>query len=78
MNYLNITSISHSLEEGFCKNIDTSCAKHNICRTCSTFSSKGGTCSEVSIHVSRLCIYVFLSTSHINNSHVTYIIYFLD
>lgn len=35
-------------DEGFCKHVDTSCVKSNICRTCSTFASFGGTCSEVS------------------------------
>ena len=34
-------------DEGFCKHIDTSCAKNQVCRTCSTFASKGGTCSEI-------------------------------
>eukprot|EP00986_Skeletonema_menzelii_P012294 scaffold6719_cov152-Skeletonema_menzelii.AAC.4 len=33
--------------EGFCGAIDTTCNKANICRTCSTFVSKGGTCSEI-------------------------------
>jgi len=32
-------------DEGFCKHVDTSCV--NICRTCSTFASFGGTCSEI-------------------------------
>jgi cathepsin X len=27
--------------------LNTSCGSHNICRTCSTFSSKGGTCKEI-------------------------------
>ena len=30
--------------EGFCGAIDTTCQKSNICKTCSTFESKGGTC----------------------------------
>lgn len=38
---------SDDSKEGFCQHIDTSCQKHNICRTCSTFSSFGGTCDEV-------------------------------
>ena len=38
---------SSDSQEGFCQHIDTTCEKHNICRTCSTFSSKGGTCSEI-------------------------------
>lgn len=33
--------------EGFCGQIDTTCTKVNICRTCSTFASKGGTCSGI-------------------------------
>eukprot|EP00984_Skeletonema_dohrnii_P025998 scaffold15239_cov120-Skeletonema_dohrnii-CCMP3373.AAC.3 len=33
--------------EGFCGAIDTTCSKANICRTCSTFISKGGTCSGI-------------------------------
>mmetsp|Transcript_13105 Transcript_13105/g.28456 ORF Transcript_13105/g.28456 Transcript_13105/m.28456 type:complete len:267 (+) Transcript_13105:90-890(+) len=41
---------SDDSNEGFCKHIDTSCSKHNTCRTCSTFLSKGGTCSEVCIN----------------------------
>jgi len=38
---------SDDSDEGFCKSIDTSCSKHNTCRTCSTFSSKGGMCTEI-------------------------------
>ena len=38
---------SDDSDEGFCEHVDTSCTNHNICRTCSTFSSKGGTCTEV-------------------------------
>jgi cathepsin X len=38
---------SDDSDEGFCSAVDTSCSKHNVCRTCSTFSSMGGTCSEV-------------------------------
>lgn len=44
MPYLACSSDSN---EGFCKHIDTSCTKHNVCRTCSTFESKGGACSEI-------------------------------
>lgn len=33
--------------EGFCRHVDTSCEAVNICRTCDTFSSMGGTCSEI-------------------------------
>eukprot|EP00586_Coscinodiscus_wailesii_P005994 CAMPEP_0172489692 /NCGR_PEP_ID=MMETSP1066-20121228/19877_1 /TAXON_ID=671091 /ORGANISM="Coscinodiscus wailesii, Strain CCMP2513" /LENGTH=345 /DNA_ID=CAMNT_0013257751 /DNA_START=62 /DNA_END=1099 /DNA_ORIENTATION=+ len=38
---------SDDSEEGFCKHIDTKCSKVNTCRTCSSFASNGGTCSEV-------------------------------
>lgn len=30
--------------EGFCKHVDTSCSAVNTCRTCSTFTEKGGSC----------------------------------
>mmetsp|Transcript_11566 Transcript_11566/g.24318 ORF Transcript_11566/g.24318 Transcript_11566/m.24318 type:complete len:221 (+) Transcript_11566:122-784(+) len=45
MTYLACSSDS---TEGFCGSVDTTCSKHNVCRTCSTFESMGGTCSEVS------------------------------
>lgn len=38
---------SSDSSEGFCSAIDTSCSISNICRTCSTFISKGGTCSGI-------------------------------
>jgi cathepsin X len=38
---------SSDSEEGFCKNVDTSCKKENICKTCNTFSEYGGKCSEI-------------------------------
>jgi cathepsin X len=38
---------SDSGDEGFCPHVDTSCNSHNVCRTCSTFSSKGGSCNEI-------------------------------
>lgn len=38
---------SDDSNEGFCEHVDTSCVKHQICKTCSTFASKGGTCSEI-------------------------------
>eukprot|EP00804_Cyclotella_cryptica_P006446 CCRYP_018069-RA/>CCRYP_018069-RA protein AED:0.11 eAED:0.11 QI:51/1/1/1/0.6/0.5/6/237/374 len=40
---------SNDSDEGFCSAVDTSCSKHNVCRTCSTFSSMGGTCTEIDI-----------------------------
>lgn len=33
--------------EGICSHVDTSCTAVNKCRTCSTFTSRGGTCSEI-------------------------------
>lgn len=33
--------------EGFCSHVDTTCSKHNTCRTCSTFATKGGSCMEI-------------------------------
>mmetsp|Transcript_33640 Transcript_33640/g.68566 ORF Transcript_33640/g.68566 Transcript_33640/m.68566 type:complete len:342 (+) Transcript_33640:412-1437(+) len=44
MTYLACSSDS---TEGFCGSVDTTCSKHNVCRTCSTFESMGGTCSEI-------------------------------
>jgi cathepsin X len=38
---------SSDSDEGFCGHVDTSCSPNNICRTCDTFSSKGGKCSQV-------------------------------
>lgn len=38
---------SSDSNEGFCGHVDTSCTPSNICRTCDTFSSKGGRCSQV-------------------------------
>jgi len=35
--------------EGFCSEIDTTCSPINTCRTCNTFSSRGGTCTEIAI-----------------------------
>ncbi|KAL3796796.1 hypothetical protein HJC23_010943 [Cyclotella cryptica] len=40
---------SDDSDEGFCSAVDTSCSKHNVCRTCSTFSSMGGTCTEIDV-----------------------------
>lgn len=31
-------------DEGFCKHVDTTCTAVNTCRTCSTFTAKGGEC----------------------------------
>eukprot|EP00584_Thalassiosira_punctigera_P010681 CAMPEP_0172538990 /NCGR_PEP_ID=MMETSP1067-20121228/10285_1 /TAXON_ID=265564 ORGANISM="Thalassiosira punctigera, Strain Tpunct2005C2" /NCGR_SAMPLE_ID=MMETSP1067 /ASSEMBLY_ACC=CAM_ASM_000444 /LENGTH=267 /DNA_ID=CAMNT_0013324603 /DNA_START=104 /DNA_END=903 /DNA_ORIENTATION=+ len=38
---------SDDSNEGLCEHVDTTCTKQNTCRTCSTFSSKGGTCTEI-------------------------------
>jgi len=38
---------SDDSSEGFCSDIDTTCKAENICRTCSTFSQYGGTCSQI-------------------------------
>ena len=67
-------------DEGFCKHVDTSCIKSNICRTCSTFASFGGTCSEVndalhsniyfssrSRNVTDLSIHILSPCSRFNN-----------
>mmetsp|Transcript_38710 Transcript_38710/g.81404 ORF Transcript_38710/g.81404 Transcript_38710/m.81404 type:complete len:358 (+) Transcript_38710:33-1106(+) len=35
---------SSESDEGFCKNVDTTCTAMNTCRTCSTFTEKGGDC----------------------------------
>jgi cathepsin X len=33
--------------DGFCKHVDTTCTKANICRTCDTFAGMGGSCVEI-------------------------------
>jgi cathepsin X len=33
--------------EGFCKSLDTTCKKENICRTCDTFGGMGGKCTSI-------------------------------
>lgn len=35
---------SSDSQEGFCGHVDTTCSALNTCRTCSTFSSNGGSC----------------------------------
>lgn len=47
MPYLSCSSDSG--EEGFCEHVDTSCSAVNTCRTCNTFSSHGGTCTEIDV-----------------------------
>lgn len=39
---------SSESEEGFCKNVDTTCKPMNVARTCNTFSDMGGFCSSLS------------------------------
>ena len=41
---------SSESKEGFCKYVDTKCTKENTCRTCSTFTEDGGTCSEIDVY----------------------------
>lgn len=33
--------------EGFCDVVDSTCTKLNTCKTCSTFSDEGGSCTEI-------------------------------
>lgn len=35
--------------EGFCEHVDTTCSAINTCRTCSSFTSMGGKCTEIDI-----------------------------
>jgi len=35
--------------EGFCEHVDTTCSAANICKTCNTFSSRGGECTEIDV-----------------------------
>mmetsp|Transcript_31665 Transcript_31665/g.36576 ORF Transcript_31665/g.36576 Transcript_31665/m.36576 type:complete len:352 (+) Transcript_31665:82-1137(+) len=41
------TACSSESKEGFCKHYDTKCTPQNTCKTCNTFSSNGGFCSEI-------------------------------
>ncbi|KAJ9463790.1 Gut-specific cysteine proteinase [Diplonema papillatum] len=38
---------SSESEEGFCKDVDTTCKAENVCRTCSTFTADGGKCVAI-------------------------------
>jgi len=38
---------SSDSSEGFCNHVDTKCKPINICRTCSTFTEKGGKCKAI-------------------------------
>lgn len=40
---------SSNSEEGFCEHVDTTCSAINTCRTCSTFSARGGTCTALDV-----------------------------
>lgn len=40
---------SSDSKEGFCDHVDTTCSAKTTCMTCNTFSSNGGTCSEIDI-----------------------------
>jgi len=44
---LSYEACSQDSEEGICGNADFTCKAINTCRTCSTFSSMGGFCSEI-------------------------------
>jgi len=41
---------SSDSNEGFCGQVDTTCTALNTCRTCSTFSSKGGSCQPLNYY----------------------------
>eukprot|EP00956_Cyclotella_meneghiniana_P014023 scaffold20758_cov74-Cyclotella_meneghiniana.AAC.6 len=38
---------SSDSNEGFCQQVDTTCTPENTCRTCSTFSNQGGSCTAL-------------------------------
>ncbi|KAL7526823.1 hypothetical protein ACHAWF_001925 [Thalassiosira exigua] len=38
---------SSESKEGFCAHVDTTCQPENVCRTCGTFSDKGGKCTAL-------------------------------
>ena len=38
---------SSDSKEGFCQNVDTTCSKENVCKTCDTFSEYGGKCTPL-------------------------------
>mmetsp|Transcript_32143 Transcript_32143/g.67572 ORF Transcript_32143/g.67572 Transcript_32143/m.67572 type:complete len:361 (+) Transcript_32143:39-1121(+) len=40
---------SSNSDEGFCRDVDTTCRALNTCRTCGTFSDKGGECTALDI-----------------------------
>lgn len=40
---------SSESKEGFCSHVDTTCTAMNTCRTCSTFTESGGTCTALDI-----------------------------
>eukprot|EP01060_Flectonema_neradi_P012070 TRINITY_DN189_c0_g2_i5.p1 TRINITY_DN189_c0_g2~~TRINITY_DN189_c0_g2_i5.p1 ORF type:complete len:316 (+),score=81.21 TRINITY_DN189_c0_g2_i5:54-1001(+) len=44
----NYIACSKESSEGFCGKVDTTCKPENVCRTCSTFTSMGGKCTEIS------------------------------
>jgi cathepsin X len=46
---LQYAACSQESSEGNCKSADYTCKKINTCRTCSTFVSSGGKCSEIDI-----------------------------
>lgn len=56
--------------EGFCSYVDTTCSKPNQCRTCSTFASMGGSCSEIDYFpnstIAEYGTYNLMSWNHIH------------
>jgi cathepsin X len=38
---------SSESSDGFCSNVDTTCSRKNVCRTCNTFESNQGFCEEI-------------------------------
>eukprot|EP00565_Helicotheca_tamesis_P001200 CAMPEP_0185725964 /NCGR_PEP_ID=MMETSP1171-20130828/2084_1 /TAXON_ID=374046 /ORGANISM="Helicotheca tamensis, Strain CCMP826" /LENGTH=336 /DNA_ID=CAMNT_0028394219 /DNA_START=163 /DNA_END=1173 /DNA_ORIENTATION=- len=43
------TACSAESTEGFCEHVDTTCSAANTCRTCNTFTSYGGACTEIDV-----------------------------
>mmetsp|Transcript_3793 Transcript_3793/g.9694 ORF Transcript_3793/g.9694 Transcript_3793/m.9694 type:complete len:354 (+) Transcript_3793:81-1142(+) len=41
---------SSDSKEGFCDHVDTTCSAINTCRTCSTFTDKGGACKALNYY----------------------------
>ena len=41
---------SSESKEGFCAHVDTTCTPMNTCRTCGTFTEKGGDCQALNYY----------------------------